>query len=264
MKTTIPDDAPIMFRMVRWTAELISKYAPRDDGRTPFQRIRNETCMTPLVPFGETVMYLFLQTAKSSKGEPAKKPGVSLGTIERTEEIIIGTKFGVVKCRIVNRLTTNERWDRTMVLGMEGAPWQPMPGRTGAHISVEIIDDDREAQTEDADDKFPDHDGEGEDVGTKLRGGPDRLHISKKAIAKYGVAPGCSACREIERRGHTAGRLGYNHNQTCRRRVFNEMSKEPRIQDVGRQTWQDHGRAGSGVDHTGYAGTTLQMGQTSE
>ena len=62
IRDTILDDAPIMAWMVRWSAELLSKYSPGDDGKTPFERIRNETCVTPLVPFGETVMYLPLKT----------------------------------------------------------------------------------------------------------------------------------------------------------------------------------------------------------
>ena len=58
IKEQIPDEHPIMAWMVRWAVEFISKYAPGDDGRIPFERIRLESCSVPLVPFGETVMYL--------------------------------------------------------------------------------------------------------------------------------------------------------------------------------------------------------------
>ena len=64
----IPDDSPVMSWLVRWAAEVISKYAPGDDGRTPFERIRREVCAVPLVPFGETVLYLPLQLAAGNKG----------------------------------------------------------------------------------------------------------------------------------------------------------------------------------------------------
>ena len=80
---------------------MLSKYSPGDDGRTPFERIRHETCMVPLVPFGEAVMYLPLQIVAKNKGDPVKRLGVWLGTIERTEEAIIGTTRGVIKCRTV-------------------------------------------------------------------------------------------------------------------------------------------------------------------
>ena len=86
IKCKVPDDAPIMSWLVKWAAELLSKYAPGDDGRTPYERIRQETCVVPIAPFGETVMYLPLTIVKRSKGEPVKQMGVYLGTNERTEE----------------------------------------------------------------------------------------------------------------------------------------------------------------------------------
>ena len=98
IKERIPDDAPILAWMVRWAADVISKYALGDDGRTPFERIRKESCAIPLVPFGETVLYLPLKTATGNKGESVKKQGLWLGNIERTEEALIGTTEGVVKC----------------------------------------------------------------------------------------------------------------------------------------------------------------------
>ena len=106
---TIPDKAHIMSWMEMWVAKLIAKYSPRDDGRIPFEGIKLESCAVPSVPFGETVMHLPLQTATSSKGIPAKKQGVWLGTIKRTEESITGTTLGIVKCSIASRLSPTGR-----------------------------------------------------------------------------------------------------------------------------------------------------------
>ena len=92
----------IMSWMIRWAGELISKYSIGDDGRTAYERIRGEVCAVPVVPFGETVMYLPLKTTKSNKGEAVRKIGVWLGTIERTEETLIGTTRGIIKCRAVS------------------------------------------------------------------------------------------------------------------------------------------------------------------
>ena len=83
-------------------------------------------------------MYLQLKTASWSKGGPAKRIGAWLGIIERTEDIIVGATFGVAKCRTVSRLTEEDRWSKELVLGMQGVPWQPVPGRQGQHILVEI------------------------------------------------------------------------------------------------------------------------------
>ena len=69
----ILDDAPIMSWMGRWAAELFSIYAPGDDGRTPYERIRQEACMVPIAPFGETALYLPFTTVRRNKGEPVNR-----------------------------------------------------------------------------------------------------------------------------------------------------------------------------------------------
>ena len=133
---TIPDQAPIMIWMSRWAAELIPKDAPADDGRTPHERIRREICQVPLVPFGELVMYLPMKTATASKGVPARKAGVWLGVIERTEEMRIDTRDGVTKCRSLSRLSKDDQWNKEMVLQMRRVPWDCVPGKKGyAHTS---------------------------------------------------------------------------------------------------------------------------------
>ena len=132
---------------------------------------------------------------------------------------------GVVKCRTASRLAGNEKWDKTVTLGMKGVPWDTILGKKSIHIPVEIDENGEETfDDEDDDNKASDHD---EEEGVKLRGGLDKLHISRKAIGKYGTTLGCPACREIESRGHKQGRLGYHHSETCRKRVFNEMMKDP-------------------------------------
>ena len=53
------------------------------------------------------------------------------------------------------------------------------------------------------------------------------LHVSRKAINKYGNTEGCPACNVINRRGHLGGRAGYNHNEICRQRVLQAMREDP-------------------------------------
>ena len=140
IKCRVLEGAPVMAWMIRWAAELISKYSIGEDGKTPYERLRKEDCVTPLVAFGETVMYLPLKTVHRNKGTPAKRIGVWLGVSERTEEVLVGTKRGVVKCRIVERLGDKDRWSRTNVLEMICNPWEPVPGRDDHHIPVDIVD----------------------------------------------------------------------------------------------------------------------------
>ena len=40
------------------------------------------------------------------------------------------------------------------------------------------------------------------------QGGPDKLHASRKVIAKYGTIDGCPVCEATKRQGNQPGRLG--------------------------------------------------------
>ena len=109
---------------VRWAAELISRYAPGYDGKTPFERLRGENSKAPLAMFGEKVMYFPLKTATShnKQAQPKMREGVWLGIFERTEETIIGTERGIIKCRIVKRFPEDQRWDPEMIHQLRAPP----------------------------------------------------------------------------------------------------------------------------------------------
>ena len=54
------------------------------------------------------------------------------------------------------------------------------------------------------------------------------MHISRKAIAKYGTTTGCPGCNEIARRGqHQQGKLVYHHFDECRKRIVEHMKTDP-------------------------------------
>ena len=205
---------------------MLSKYSPGDDGKIPYERIRNETCMVPLVPFGEVIMYLPLKTVPHSKGEPVKREGVHLGTNERIEESLIGTTKGVVKCRSLDRMIPTERWRREMILNMKGTIWEPVPGSDSQHVPVSI---DERGIAHEEDDNLqtiePIDDETGNDERPKANF--DKMHVSQKALRKVGPTPGCQAFGIIVKRGNSAGRVGYNHNHTCRARIIELMKEDP-------------------------------------
>ena len=223
---TIPDQSAIMAWLAKWSAELISKYAPGDDGKTPYERIRQETCKVPLVPFGEAIMYLPMKTAKASKGTPARKPGIWLGVIERTEETIVGTENGVVKCRTVSRMAEGEQWNRERVLRMRGSPWEPVPGKQSMHIPVDVDDNGEDPEGDEGCETKP-TDALDDEVPVELRGGVDKLHISRKAIARYGATIGCPGCNDLSKRGQRPGKITYKHSDECRNRIIENMEGDP-------------------------------------
>ena len=127
--------------LAKWAAELLPKYVPGDDGKTPCERIRKESFKVPSVLFGEAAMHLPMKRVSHNNGEPSRRMGAWLGVIERTEEAMIGTNVGVAKCRTVSRLPGEKQWNRELVLQMNGSPWQPIFGRASMHIFVDVEDD---------------------------------------------------------------------------------------------------------------------------
>ena len=187
--------------MIRWAAELISKYSVGEDGRTPCEGLRKEDCVTPLAAFGETLMYLPLKIVHRNKGMPAKRIGVWLGISERTEEVLIGTRRGVVKCRTVERLGDKDRWSRHNVLEMTGTPWEPVSGKDDHHIPVDIADngDCMGSGSENDCEQASRMDDEEDDQ--LYRNASDTFHVSKKAVRKFGETKGCAAFELSEREG---------------------------------------------------------------
>ena len=98
---------------------------------------------------------------------------------------------------------------------MQGVPWELVPGRQSQHIPVEInsngqtMDELEENPTPNEQDANEDEQDFDYNVKTHSS------HASRKAINKYGIIEGCTACRIIERRGHMTGRIEYNHSNTC-------------------------------------------------
>lgn len=99
--------------LVRWAGEVLTKYHPGSDGKTPWQRRRGESCNKPIVNIGEKVLYKPVKTAEiqHAKAEPQMEEGIWCGINGRTEEVFIGTTKGVVKCRTIKRAPEKERWD---------------------------------------------------------------------------------------------------------------------------------------------------------
>lgn len=155
-------------------------------------------------------MYLQLKTVRRDKGDGAKKFGVWLGIIARTQEALIGTERGAIKSQIVTRSSEEESWDAKPAMNMKGSTWEPVPGRTDRRIQVAIDNGGNAIQPmDDLDNEHDKREGlDDEDQPMQFRGGTDKFHVSRNAIENYGPTEGCPACTITVRRGMTTGRAG--------------------------------------------------------
>ena len=109
---------------------------------------------------------------------------------------------------------------------MRGTTWEFVPGSDTQHIPVSIDERGVAQREDDITQSAEPIDDETEDI-VNPKVNFDKLHVSQKAVRKYGPTPGCQACGIIVRRGHTTGRVGYNHSNACRARIIEQMRNDP-------------------------------------
>ena len=125
----------------------------------------------------------------------------------------------------INRFTTEERWSREAIQNMKETTWEPVLGVDGQHVPVDI-DESGTTQWDGQDTKEAEIIDDEIEQGTQPKISHDKLHVSRKVIQKYGPTEGCPACDVLVRRGHSVGRIGHHHSNTCRARVVEFMEKD--------------------------------------
>ena len=67
------------------------------------------------------------------------------------EEVFVGTKDGVIKCRTVQRLPGSDKRGPGFIKATKGTAWRPVPGSGADRVPVEIKTDGRQGTTHDTD-----------------------------------------------------------------------------------------------------------------
>lgn len=226
----IREDAPILTWLVRWAGELISKFHTGSDRKTSHERIRGTTTKKPLHMFGKHVWYLPLQVddAKPMKGEAKMKEGVWLGTIDRTDEYLIGIDNGVVECRAVKRRPIGEQWCGAAMQQMKGTTWQPIPGQSTDLVQTFVPERKFKANTLPSKVTVEMAEMPAEMGKPKAAMGKQvhNFRISRRDLEKHEATPGCPACTEtlMGRSGESTGTV---HSASCRARLRELMMADP-------------------------------------
>lgn len=127
------------------------------------------------------------------------------------------------------------------VLEMCGTPWEPIPGKYGQHIPVDMVDngeymgldsENEETRIEKADDEAD---------WKEFRSISNKCHVSRNAVKKFGDTPGCAACSAAKARGDRPGRLGHNHSDECRKRIMEAMEHDPEYRHMIRRLRETSG-----------------------
>ena len=171
--------------LVRWGAMVPSRFLVGKDGKTPFERRRGRTCNIPTEKFGEHVWYKGLRTKSEllAKLESEWKEGLWLGHARSSNEILIGTREGVVRAWAIRKKPEGEQWDAGLIKEMKGTPCRPNPNKAGNFIPVAINFDTTE-----------DVEVDGDVRPARTEGMPRAVYIKGWMMETYGYTEDCSGC----------------------------------------------------------------------
>ena len=132
-----------------------------------------------------------------------------------SDEVIVGTEYGVYRTSSIKRTSADKRWDLEAVKKVSGTPEKP----------YQHTDDDRSLTRPPL---SKDHNAKGDpsNVARKIEEdpAPKQINIERKDLEKVGYTPGCAGCYNARLR--KAYRPNSDH---CRQRVLEEMNKIPHL-----------------------------------
>ena len=127
--TRFPPDARILCWLMEFAVYLMNRCDVGSDGKTPLQRgYTGAKANTPVLEFGEKILYMPAKPARGGKWEPQFHPGVFVGMPNSSSEAVVVTEQGLaIKTRSANirRVPESERWDADSILQMRATPWSP-------------------------------------------------------------------------------------------------------------------------------------------
>ena len=112
--------------LVDFAANLMNRCDVGSDGKTPLQRLHGRRDNTPVLEFGEKILYMPAKPAREESGN--RDYILECLTLNSSSEAVVVTEQGLpTKTRAANvrRVAESERWDADRILRMRPAPWSP-------------------------------------------------------------------------------------------------------------------------------------------
>ena len=220
----------LMSWVVRWSGELITRYHIGKDKETAYERIRGKACNRPACQVSESVLYMPFDSPQTdeNKSEARMREGIWLGANERTEETIIGTNVGVVKCRTIQRKPEGSQWNAAQLMETKGSAQQLVLGLATDKIPTAITGEDKRlvkprTYAQEKPRCIPDK------PATGMTSAARALKIFKKDVEKYDPTLGCRECTDVIT-GRDANRESITqstpHSNDCRARMIELMRRD--------------------------------------
>ena len=109
---------------IRYAGFVLSRFTMRTDCRTPFQYLLGTPHVSPLCLFGESVFALISDhEVRAAKLTNRWMSGCCWGRDASSDEHLVVTKHGLLKCRSVRRKPPGEQWSGRVTVAARGTKW---------------------------------------------------------------------------------------------------------------------------------------------
>ena len=186
--------------LVKHASWLLTRFTVKQDGKTPYERLRGRSYKGEVASFAEGVHWK--PPVLNGKLDPRTSPGLWLGKTLSSDDHIIGTHQGIRKCRTIFRRPDRKRHDVKWVDQSIGTPWQP---RGQGVLIPQAVSDSLRIEPQ---------------LAPPVASGKKSVYITTDRQYKYGQTPGCKGCSQ------EYGVYTKPHSEECKRRFTELIEKE--------------------------------------
>ena len=184
----------------------MNRYVVRRHGKSAYEYSSGHKTKTPVTCFGEKLLWRRRRSpAALNKHDSEWTEGVFVGVSGSSNEVLVSTPDGIVRCRDVRRLVEKDRWDKDFLMkcdmGFEEYLNPTREAREPIVINADVPQIDVPPVEEQA-------------IGTR------RMWLKKSDFETHGYTGGCRGCIKMQREDGT--RAG--HNEACRTRMSDCIS----------------------------------------
>ena len=195
---------PLTEWMVVWAGDLITRYVPRENGRTAYESMTGHRCKQPVCMFGESAMFRIpLVKHARNKSESDWHTGVFVGIEMRTTESVFPNEHGLFKCRSMKRMPRVKAFHAQCLSDV----------KHGIEIYV-----DNDARTA-IDHRQGELSADGEIGGRAFV--PRRVRLNPEDFIKHGFTGRCRGCVWLQ--DNIGTRVA--HSEECRRRMEDNLQQ---------------------------------------
>ena len=186
---------PCLVWLARHAAFLLTRFRVGTDGKTAYERTYGRSWRTPLVRYGEHILYRprANQDGRRNDIAPRVSLGMYVGTGTRNSDVFVMTERGIMKGNSLSRRPPEEQFKYERFGELRGLPWRLQERlRDAGEMRIPLPDVLGERPARPAQEEVV----------------PRNLYVKRSDIEEFGTTPFCPGCEaamlELPNRAHNA------------------------------------------------------------